>query len=180
MSWEIRSETVNVSIREATRDDAAAIAEIYNDAVVNTAAIWNDVTVDADNRVVWLEDHWEKGYPVLVAVSDGDVVGYCTFGDWRNFDGYRYTVENSIYVHPEHQGRGVGNVLMGALIEAARGVGKHVIVAAIEGENAGSIALHEKWGFERVGFMPQVGCKFGRWLDAVFLQLILDSEEKPR
>ncbi len=174
-------------IREATVNDAAAIAAIYNDAVINTAAIWNDETVSVSNRVEWLQAHWRQGYPVLVAedaadgeaASSGTVLGYATFGDWRSFDGYRRTVENSIYVAEGARGTGVGSALLGALIEAARGVGKHVLVAAIEGENVASIALHEKWGFRRVGYMPQVGMKFGRWLDLALLQLELDEREAP-
>ena len=94
-------------IRQATREDAAAIAEIYNEAVINTVAIWNDDTVSAENRIAWMEAHWDKDYPVFVATLDDEVAGYATFSDFRDFDGFRYTVENSIYVHPNFQGRGI-------------------------------------------------------------------------
>lgn len=167
------SEPAQAIIREATRDDAAAIAEIYNEAVINTVAIWNDETVSTDNRIAWLEEHWNKGYPVFVATLNDEVAGYATFSDFRNFDGFRCTVENSIYVHPHFQGRGIGGALLAATIDAAREAGKHVLVAAIEGSNAGSIALHEKYGFERVGLLPQVGTKFGRWLDMLLMQVML-------
>lgn len=173
------SEPAQVIIRDATRGDATAIAEIYNEAVKNTVAIWNDVTVSADNRITWLEEHWGKGYPVFVATLNDEVVGYATFSDFRNFDGFRHTVENSVYVHPNFHGRGIGGVLLRATIEAARQAEKHVLVAAIEGSNAGSIALHEKYGFQRVGLLPQVGTKFGCWLDMLLMQITLSLDDQP-
>ncbi len=167
-------------IRDAADADAPAIAAIYNDAVVNTTAIWNEVQVDAANRVTWMADRRRLGYPVLVAVDgDGTVLGYASFGDWRAFDGYRHTVEHSVYVRADRRGGGIGKSLMQALIGRARAIGKHVMVAAIEAGNQGSIALHEALGFQRTGLMPQVGMKFGRWLDLAFLQLILDDRPTP-
>jgi phosphinothricin acetyltransferase len=167
-------------IRDAADADAPAIAAIYNDAVVNTTAIWNELQVDAANRVTWMGDRRRMGYPVLVAVDgDGTVLGYASFGDWRAFDGYRHTVEHSVYVRTDRRGGGIGKALMQALIGRARGIGKHVMVAAIEAGNQGSIALHEALGFQHTGLMPQVGMKFGRWLDLAFLQLILDDRPTP-
>lgn len=169
-----------MQIRDAIDADAPAIAAIYNDAVVNTTAIWNEVQVDAANRAGWMTDRRRLGYPVLVAVDDdGTVVGYASFGDWRAFDGYRHTVEHSVYVRADRRGGGIGKALMQALIGRARDIGKHVMVAAIEAGNKGSIALHEALGFQRTGLMPQVGMKFGRWLDLAFLQLILDDRPTP-
>lgn len=169
-----------MQIRDAVDADAPSIAGIYNDAVVNTTAIWNEVQVDAVNRVAWMADRRRLGYPVLVAVDgDGTVLGYASFGDWRAFDGYRHTVEHSVYVRADQRGGGIGKALMQALIERARSIGKHVMVAAIEAGNQGSIALHEALGFQRTGLMPQVGMKFGRWLDLAFLQLILDDRPTP-
>lgn len=169
-----------MQIRDAVDADAPAIAAIYNDAVVNTTAIWNEVQVDTANRVGWMADRQRLGYPVLVAVDgDGTVLGYASFGDWRAFDGYRHTVEHSVYVRADRRGGGIGKALMQALIGRARDIGKHVMVAAIEAGNQGSIALHEALGFRRTGLMPQVGMKFGRWLDLAFLQLILDDRPTP-
>lgn len=169
-----------MQIRDAIDADAPAIAAIYNDAVVNTTAIWNEVQVDAGNRAGWMADRRRLGYPVLVAVDDdGIVVGYASFGDWRAFDGYRRTVEHSVYVRTDRRGGGIGKALMQALIGRARDIGKHVMVAAIEAGNKGSIALHEALGFQHTGLMPQVGMKFGRWLDLAFLQLILDDRPTP-
>lgn len=168
------------SIRDAAAADAAGIAAIYNAAVARTTAIWNEIEVDAANRRDWIAARQAQGYPVLVAIgADGGVAGYASFGDWRAFDGYRHTVEHSVYVRDDARGAGLGRRLMEALIARARMLGKHVMVAGIEAGNTGSIALHEKLGFERVGLMPQVGTKFGRWLDLAFLQLMLDRREDP-
>jgi phosphinothricin acetyltransferase len=163
-------------IRDATLGDAPGILAIYNDAVLNTTAIWNEVLVDLANREKWIADRQALGYPVLVAVdAQQHVLGYASFGDWRAFDGYRHTVEHSVYVHQGHRGSGIGRLLMQALIERARTLGKHVMVAAIEAGNTSSIALHQRLGFEQTGLMPEVGTKFGRWLDLAFLQLRLNS-----
>ncbi|MFV3126224.1 GNAT family N-acetyltransferase [Niveispirillum sp. KHB5.9] len=168
-------------IRDAVDDDAGAIAAIYNDAVANTTAIWNEVTVDAANRIAWMDDRRRLGYPVLVAVDEGDgaVIGYASFGDWRAFDGYRHTVEHSVYVRGDRRGGGIGRTLLVTLADRARALGKHVMVGAIEAGNVASIGLHESLGFQRTGLMPQVGMKFGRWLDLAFLQLILDERPNP-
>jgi len=168
-----------VHIRDAEIADLETIAEIYNDAVANTTAIWNERIVDVDDRAVWLAERLRAGYPVIVAADDDGVLGYASFGDWRAFDGYRYTVEHSVYVRGDQRGRGIGKALMIELIERARALGKHVMVAAIESENAGSIALHERLGFQETGRMPHVGTKFGRWLDLTFLQLTLDDRPSP-
>lgn len=166
-------------IRYAVKEDCAAIAAIYNHAVINTAAIWNDQTVDADNRIAWFEARALLGYPVIVSEENGVVTGYASFGDWRAFDGFRHTVEHSVYAHPDHQGKGLGLALMERLIEEAKRIGKHVMVAGIEAQNQGSIHLHQKLGFTITGQMPQVGTKFGRWLDLTFMQLQLDNRTDP-
>ncbi|HDR2333740.1 TPA: L-methionine sulfoximine/L-methionine sulfone acetyltransferase [Enterobacter kobei] len=155
------------------------MGEIYNHAVLHTAAIWNDKTVDTDNRIAWFEARTLAGYPVLVSEENGVITGYASFGDWRAFDGFRHTVEHSVYVHPDHQGKGIGRTLMKALINEARTIGKHVMVAGIEAQNQASIHLHETLGFVTTGQMPQVGTKFGRWLDLIFMQLQLDERSDP-
>ncbi|HEP1894568.1 TPA: N-acetyltransferase [Kluyvera cryocrescens] len=168
-----------MSIRFATKEDCAAIAAIYNHAVINTAAIWNDKTVDTDNRIAWFEARQFGNFPVLVSEENGVVTGYASYGDWRNFDGFRHTVEHSVYIHPEYQGQGLGNVLLAALIGEAKRRGKHVMVAGIESQNHASLHLHAKHGFVTTGQMPQVGTKFGRWLDLTFMQLQLDNRQDP-
>ncbi len=162
-------------IRDATPADAAAIAAIYNDAVLNTTAIWNEIAVDADNRVDWMAARAAGGFPVLVAEVDGRVAGYSSYGPWRAFDGFRGTVEHSVYVAEWARGQGLGRDLLGNLIARASASGVHVMVAAIEAGNVASIDLHLTFGFSDPVRMPQVGQKFGRWLDLVFMQLVLDA-----
>ena len=166
-------------IRDAEIADLETITEIYNDAVANTTAIWNERLVDVDDRAAWLADRLRAGYPVLVASDGHDVLGYAKFGDFRPHDGYRFTVEHSVYVRSDQRGRGIGKALMIELIGQARAIGKHTMVGAVASENTGSIALHERLGFVETGRMPQVGMKFGRWLDLTFLQLILDDRPTP-
>ncbi|SPS02169.1 GNAT family N-acetyltransferase [Cupriavidus taiwanensis] len=169
-----------ITIRDATPEDMEAVCAIYNDAVENTTAIWNEVLVGVANRLDWLSARRKAGFPVLVALdATGVVVGYASFGDWRAFDGYRHTVEHSVYVRTDQRGKGIAGSLMKALIERAGELGKHIIVGAIEASNASSIRLHEKLGFEQVGLMKEVGTKFGKWLDLVFMQLNIDHRADP-
>jgi L-amino acid N-acyltransferase len=169
------------TIRDATPADLNGILAIYNHAVAHTTAIWNETLVDIPNRAKWLADRQALGYPVLVAIGPGTklvpagVVGYASFGDWRAFDGYRYTVEHSVYVSADARGQGVGRILMAGLIERARNLGKHVMVGAVEAGNAPSLALHRRLGFVQTGLMSQVGTKFGRWLDLAWVQLQLND-----
>ena len=167
-------------IRDAVAADLPAILDIYNDAVLNTLAIWNEQIVDLANRQQWFEARQAQGYPILViADATGTAQGYASFGDWRPFEGFRHTVEHSVYVHPEQRGKRLGPQLLEALIERAKGCNKHVMVAAIEGGNAASIHVHKQLGFVTSGRMPQVGIKFGRWLDLTFMQLMLNPGALP-
>lgn len=168
-----------MQIRDAVAADAAAIADIYNHAVRETTAIWNDTPVSVDNRAAWMSDRQGAGFAVLVAEDAGRVLGYAAYGPWRAFDGFRLTVEHSVYVAPGAQGRGLGRMLLSALVDCARASGFHVMVAGVEAGNAGSMRLHKALGFEQVALMPQVGQKFGRWLDLAFLQLRLDGRDTP-
>jgi phosphinothricin acetyltransferase len=168
-----------MQIRDATGRDAAGIAEIYNDAVAHTTATWHTTLVDVADRASWIAARQARGFPVLVAVADDDVLGYATYGDWRAWEGYRFTVEHSVYVRSDRRGRGIGRLLMEDLVARARAAGKHAMVAGIAAENTGSIAMHERLGFREVGRLPEVGAKFGRWLDLVFLQRVLDDRAEP-
>ncbi|NBF10582.1 GNAT family N-acetyltransferase [Pseudomonas sp. Fl4BN1] len=167
-------------IRDALHADLPAIRDIYNDAVRNTTAIWNEQPVDLGNRQAWFSARQAQGYPILVIVNpEEQVLGYASFGDWRPFDGFRHTVEHSVYVRSDQRGNGLGPQLMTVLLERARSADKHVMVAAIESGNSASIRLHERLGFISTGQMPQVGTKFGRWLDLTFMQLILNPGAQP-
>lgn len=165
-------------IDNATEHDLPGIRDIYNHAVRHTTAIWNEHEVNLDNRRQWLNGRLATSFPVLVARDDqGEVIGYATYGPWRPHDGFRYSVEHSVYIHPRHQGKGLGKALMQALITCARRQELHVMVAAIESSNAASITLHRKLGFQISGQMPEVGYKFGRWLDLTFMQLLINPAD---
>lgn len=166
---------MTIEMRDATPDDLPGIMEIYNDAVLNTTAIWNDVLVDLENRKDWFKARKDRGFPVIVAVRDGAIVGYASYGDWRAFDGYRHTREHSIYVHKNARGAGLGKLLMQVLIEHAKANGVHVLIGAIESENTASIRLHEALGFRIAGRYSEVGRKFDRWLDLTSMELKLPT-----
>ncbi len=160
-------------VRPAAEADLAGVLAIYNHAVEHTTAIWNDVLVDLDNRRAWWRGRAEAGFPVLVATAGRDVLGYGSYGPFRPFDGYRKTVEHSVYVAEAARRRGVAGALMQALEAEARQAGMHVMVGAIAADNAPSLGLHERLGFAETGRMPEVGRKFGRWLDLVLVQKVL-------
>jgi phosphinothricin acetyltransferase len=162
-----------VLIRPATTADIEPILAIYNAAIRTSTAIWRDVEVDYADRERWLRDHQRNGDSVLVAEVDGAVAGYASFSQWRGLVGFRFSVENSIYIDERFQGRGIGRALMTELIVRAREAGKHLMIADITGGNTASIRLHESLGFEPAGVIREVGTKFGEWLDLVILQLKL-------
>jgi L-amino acid N-acyltransferase YncA len=162
-----------VVIRDATVDDLDVILAIYNEAITHGTALWLDEPVDRDNRAVWLGAQQQKGFPVLVAEIGGTVVGYASYGLWREYSGFRNTLSDTIYLVAGHQGRGIGSALLGHLIDSARAAGFHVMIADIESGNLASIALHQKFGFVTAGVVPEVGTKFGSWLDLTVMRLAL-------
>ncbi|MGY5764750.1 N-acetyltransferase family protein [Brachybacterium sp. DNPG3] len=176
-----------MQIIDAVSAHLPAITAIHNEAVQRTTAIWNDTVVTVEDRAAWLQAHRDAGLPVLAAVDaapgepteGAPLLGYATYGPFRPHDGYRRTVEHSVYVDGTARGRGIGTALMHELLARARAQGVHVMVAAIDADNTGSIRIHERLGFAHVGLMPQVGEKFGRWLDLALLQLVLDDRPAP-
>jgi L-amino acid N-acyltransferase YncA len=172
----------DVVIRDAAERDLESITLIQNAFISSTAIEWTDIEHSVEDRRIWLDHHQRSGYPAVVAVASGAVVGFASFGDFRDstkWPGYRQTVENTIHVRDEHWGAGIGRKLMSALIERAIETGIHVMIAAVDGENVASIRFHERLGFTEVGRMPQVGTKFGRWLDLVLLQRVLSETAPP-
>lgn len=160
-------------IREATPEDLPAILAIYNEVILTSTAVYCDDPVALEERTRWFEGRRAQGYPVLVAEAEGQIAGYASFGDFRTFPGYRFSVEHSVHLAPAFRGRGTGSALVEALLPHARALGKHVMIAAVDAANQGSIRFHERLGFKEVARMPEVGYKFGRWLDLVMLQKIL-------
>ena len=165
---------MTMPIRDAAEADLPAILAIHNHAVTTTTAHYNYDPVGIEDRRALMLGRQAAGLPFLVADEGGAVAGYASFGPFRPQDGFRRTVEHSIYVAPEFQRRGVAGRLMPELIARARALGLHVMVGGIDAENAGSIALHERLGFVKVGLMPQAAYKFGRYLDLLWMQLILE------
>jgi L-amino acid N-acyltransferase len=151
--------------------------EIYNDAVMNTTASYDYEPRSLDHRMAWLEDHQQNDYPVFVADYAGRVIGWSALNRYHERMGYRFTVENSIYVAADERGRGVGKLLLAPLIEAAEIRSFHAILAAIDASNEASIRLHARFGFETVGRFKQVGFKFGRWLDVLHMELLLPAPQ---
>jgi L-amino acid N-acyltransferase YncA len=165
-----------VNIREAQDPDVSSINAMYNDTVSTTTVAWTDVHENVHTRQAWVEEQRHLGNPVLVALQDDRVIGFAPYDDFRDaakWPGYRFTVEHTIHVHQDHQGVGVGGVLLDALIERALEAAKHSMIGAVDGDNAGSIRFHERHGFAVVGRLPELGFKFGRWLDLVLMQRML-------
>ncbi|MSU20792.1 MAG: N-acetyltransferase family protein [Pedosphaera sp.] len=163
-----------MKIRSATYDDLPGVLEIYNDAVLNTTATYDYEPRTLEHRIAWFEDHVRHNYPVFVAVNDdGRIIGWSALNRYHDRLGYRFTTENSVYVAADQRGQGIGKSLMPPLIEGARERGLHVLLAAIDAQNEVSIRLHAGFGFQRVGCFKQVGFKFGRWLDVVYMELLL-------
>ena len=164
----------NIKIRSATREDLPAILEIYNDAVLHTTATYDYEPRTMDQRIEWFQSHAREGYAIFVAEDDsGRVMGWSALNSYHGRPGYRFTTENSVYVAADQRGRGIGKLLLAPLIDAARQRGLHAIIAAIDATNDVSIRLHEKFGFKTVGHFKEVGFKFGRWLDVVYMELVL-------
>jgi phosphinothricin acetyltransferase len=163
----------DVVIREAERSDIAEIVSIYNDVLATTSAIWREQPTSVEEREQWLDDKRTAHHPVLVAVDTSGVLGFITYQPFRDWPGYANTIEHTIHVRPDVRGRGVGTLLLASLEERARSVGVHVMVAATDATNEGSIRFHQRVGFVEVGRMPEVGRLRGEWRDLVLIQKIL-------
>lgn len=164
-----------MQIRDAAEGDIDAIREIYNDVLTNSTAIYNDQPATREDRVAWWNARVAQGYPVLVAEEDGEVAGFASFGDFRSWPGYRFTVEGTVHIRSGRRGQGVGTALLHAIVERARALGKHVMIAGVDAENTASLKYLEKFGFERAGHLREVGFKFGRYLDLELLQYWLTA-----
>lgn len=165
-----------VRIRAATADDIVEIVDIYNALLDSTTYEWTELPHTVEERHAWLVAQEAAERPALVAVEGGRVLGWATYGDFRDSrrrPGYRFTVEHTIHVHRDAWGRGVGRALLAALVEHAQAAGKREMIAAIDSANEGSIAFHTRLGFDQVGYLPGIGDKWGQRLDLVLMQLDL-------
>ena len=163
-----------VEIRTAQLADLDAITAIYNDAIATTTATFDTEPKTAEEQLRWFEEHGER-YPLLVAVLDGEVVGWASLSRWSDRCAYADTAETSFYVAPGHRGRGIGRQLKHAIIEEARRLRFHTLIARVAEGSDASLHLNESFGFVRVGTMKEVGRKFGKLLDVHILQKMLDE-----
>lgn len=160
-------------LRPAIKKDLEKILEIVNHSILHTTANYSYDIQTIEVQTKWFEDKKTKNLPIVVAELDNEVVGFGSYGQFREKIGYQYTVEHSVYVVDNVVGKGVGSKLLTELIRLAKEQGFHVMIGAIDADNAGSIAFHEKFGFVSTGTIREVGYKFDHWLDLVFMQLIL-------
>ncbi len=156
-------------IRQARFEDIPSITRIYNYAIEHTTATFDTEIKTVDDWLIAFSKHGDK-YPIIVAVVDLKVVGWGLIKPFGERKAYRYTVEDAVYIDCNYQGQGLGSALLSELISIAREAGFHAMLALVVGGNAASLRLHEKFGFERVGFMKEVGRKFDRWLDVVVME----------
>jgi L-amino acid N-acyltransferase YncA len=160
---------MSVTIVDATESHLPGIVAIFNHAVRETFSIWSETETTVELRREWLWARRAAGFPVIVAVEGGAVLGYGSFGVFRDFPGYARTVEHSVYIAPAAQRRGLGRLILNELVARARAAGKEAMIGGIDSANAASIALHEQAGFEIQGTLKGVGRKFGKALDLVFM-----------
>jgi L-amino acid N-acyltransferase YncA len=153
--------------------DAAAIAHIYNEAILTTVATMDTEPKTVEERTQWLQSHDER-HPILVAELDGAVVGWASLTEWSDRPAYADTAETSFYVHSTHRGRGVGRRLKQAILDEARRLGYHTLIARITAGSVESLHLNESTGYVHIGTLKEIGRKFGRLLDVHILQKILD------
>jgi phosphinothricin acetyltransferase len=155
-----------------TERDLDAVNAIYNHYVRHSTCTYQLEPETAEARAAWFHDHG-AAHPLLVAEQDGGVVGWASLSRYHSRCGYASTVENSVYVRHDAHRRGIGSALLAELVARARALGHHVIVAGIDASQAGSIALHTRFNFVHAGCLREVGHKFGRWLDVVYMQLVI-------
>ncbi|TXJ75935.1 N-acetyltransferase family protein [Streptomyces lavendulae] len=167
-----------VTVRLACAGDAEAVRAIRNHAIEHSTALWTEVPQSPAESTAWLARHLRRG-SAFVAEAGGEVAGFAVFAPWRDLEGYRHTVEDSVYVREGRHGLGIGSTLLTALITAARAAGHHLMIAGIESGNGASVRLHERFGFEHAGTIREAGIKFGRRLDLTLMRLALDETAAP-
>jgi phosphinothricin acetyltransferase len=167
------------SLRGATQEDLSAILVIYNHAIETTTAVFDYRPHTLQMRQEWFQAKQSANLPIVVAADNNDVVGFVTYGPFRPWPAYKYTIEHSVYVAPNAQRRGVGRALVKEIVSIANRNQMHNVIAGIVSDNLPSLQLHRSLGFVDAGCVHQVGYKFGQWLDLMFLELLLDTPRSP-
>jgi phosphinothricin acetyltransferase len=167
-------------IRPATEEDLNAVLGIYNAAIENTTAVFEYRPHSIDARREWFANKRAGGWPVIVAVDRDVVIGFASYGPFRGWPAYKYSVEHSVYVAESSRRQGVGEALLRAVVDDARARGFHTMIGGVTSDNTASLKLHRKVGFVDAGAVRQSGYKFGRWLDLVFVQIVFDTPSDPK
>jgi len=168
-------------VRPAQPTDVPAIRAIFNEVIATSTAVYYFEPVSLEERTAWFDARRKADFPVLVAERDGVIVGFSSFGEFRGaWPGYRYSVEHSVHVRADCRGQGIGPRLVEALFPYAAQAGKHVMIGGVDAANAASLQMHVRLGFQQVAHFREVGHKFGRWLDLVFMQRFIDAAGAPR
>ena len=164
---------MEIKIRAYKTEDTQAILDIINYNILHSTALYDYNIRNYEQQKAILEDKINKGFPVIVAELNRELVGFGMYSEFRFREAYKFTVEHSVYVSENHIGKGIGKLLLSELIQLAKAQGLHTMIGVIDSENKGSVAFHEQFGFKTVGIIKESGYKFERWLDSVFVQLLL-------
>ena len=162
-----------MTIRPYKTEDTQAILEIINHNILHSTSLYDYSVRTFEQQKAILEEKIKKGFPIIVAEKEGEILGFGMYSEFRFREAYQFTVEHSVYVAANHLGKGIGKSLLSELIVLAKAQKLHTMIGVIDSENQNSIAFHEQFGFKIVGVVKESGYKFDRWLDSVFMQLIL-------
>ncbi|MCZ8198473.1 MAG: GNAT family N-acetyltransferase [Flavobacterium sp.] len=164
---------MEIKIRPYRTEDTQAILEIINYNIENSTALYDYEPRSLENQIAIFDDKLKKGFPIIVATENEIVVGFGYYSEFRFREAYKFTVEHSVYVHPNHMGKGIGKLIMESLLDLAKAQKLHTMIGVIDSENQSSIDFHKKFGFEIVGTIKESGFKFDRWLHSVFMQKMI-------
>jgi len=168
-----------IIIRPAEEKDIVEILDIYNWSILNTTSVYSYIAHTLEMRKKWFEEKQTANHPVFVAETANKVVGFISYGPFRAWPGYKYTVEHSVHIDKDYRRQGLAGMLLKKLIESAKQNEVHAIIGVIDAANMASIKLHEQFNFKEVGHLKEVGYKFNKWLDLKFLELVLETPENP-
>ena len=163
------------NIRDATLKDIPSILEIINIEIENSTSVYDYKKRSLENMIDWFKKKELDNLPIVVAEKGNKILGYGTYGIFRPWDGYKFSIEHSIYLYKDFRNFGIGGRIMNELIQQAKKQGFHTMIAGVDAKNFASINFHRKFGFKEVGKFDQIGYKFGKWLDLIFMQLFLEK-----